>query len=303
MERLVWTSPTIETLRNFQTLPFKGSDTSWVNIFLLRRKYKIEIAVHDDILFRYYHGKGQNRQGYGFPLSGKILDTEKAFRILRQDAAYRGGIKFCLCDEGQKAILSNFFDIEWQSDQGDDDYIYESEKWRDFAGRKYHHLKSRVNLFNRLYPEASYFPIDNAGRLQDALQVAHIWQEEHEKKEIPAEVLDEELHCITEAGKYWQELGMTGGVLYVDKSPVAATMASFLSTDCIDFHFDKAVGQYALAGATVVSRRHFAASNIAQGRQYFNLEEDVNNPGLRQSKETWRPVCKLSKFYGGESLC
>ena len=26
--------------------------------------------------------------------------------------------------------------------------------------------------------------------------------------------------------------------------------------------------------------------------------EDVNNPGLRQSKETWRPVCKLSKYFG-----
>ena len=298
MEKLVWASPTIEALKDFQTLPFRGSDTSWVNIFLLRRKYKIEIAVHDGVLFRYYHGIGQNRQGYGFPLSINNLDAEKAFRILKQDAAERDGIKFCLCDEGQKAVLSNFFDIEWHSDEGDDDYIYEREKWLDFAGRKYHHLKSRVNLFNRLYPEATYFPIDNGGRLQDALHVAYIWQEEHEKKEIPAEVLAEELHCITEAVKYWRELDMVGGVLYVDNVPVAATMASFLSADCIDFHFDKAVGQFASAGATVVSRRYFAASDIAQGRQYFNLEEDVNNPGLRQSKETWRPVCKLSKYFG-----
>ena len=298
MEKLVWASPTIEALKDFQTLPFRGSDTSWVNIFLLRRKYKIEIAVHDGVLLRYYHGKGQNRQGYGFPLLVNNLDTEKAFRILKQDAAERDGIKFCLCDEGQKEVLSNFFDIEWYSDEGDDDYIYEREKWLDFAGRKYHHLKSRVNLFNRLYLEATYFPIDNARRLQDALQVAHIWQEEHEKKEIPAEVLNEELDSITEAANYWRELGMVGGVLYVDNVPVAATMASFLSTDCIDFHFDKAVGQFASAGAVVVSRRYFAASGIAQGRQYFNLEEDVNNPGLRQSKETWRPVCKLSKYFG-----
>lgn len=298
MEKLAWTTPAIETLKHYQRLPFKGSDTSWVNLFLLRRKYKIEIAVQDGVLFRYYHGKGPNRQGYGFPLSVKKIDTEKVFRILRQDAADRDGIKFCLCDEGQKAILSNFFDIEWHSDKGDNDYIYESEKWFDFAGRKYHHLKSRGNLFNRLYPETTYFPIDNARRLQDALHVAHIWQEEHEKKEIPSEVLNEELDSITEAAKYWWELGMVGGVLYVDNSPVAATMASFLSTDCIDFHFDKAVGQFASAGATVVSRRHFAVSDIAQGRQYFNLEEDINNPGLRQSKETWRPVCKLSKYFG-----
>ena len=303
MEKLVWASPTIEALKDFQTLPFRGSDTSWINIFLLRRKYKIEIAVQDGVLFRYYHGKGQNRQGYGFPLSVEKLDTEKVFQILRQDAADRDGIKFCLCDEGQKAVLSNFFDIKWQSGHGDSDYIYEFDKWRDFAGRRYHHLKSRVNLFNRLYPEATYFPIDSVGRLQDALHVAYIWQEEHEEKGMPEEVMDEELNCITEAAEYWRELGMTGGVLYVGNSPVAANMASFLSTDCMDFHFDKAVGQFASAGATVVSRRYFAASGIAQGRQFFNLEEDMDIPGLRQSKETWRPVCKLSKFYGGESLC
>lgn len=301
MEKLVWSPPTIETLRNFRTLPFRGSDTSWVNLFLLRRKYKLEIAAHDGVLYRYYHGKNENRQGYGFPLSAKPLDAEKVFRVLRRDAEERDSIKFCLCDEGQKKMLSNFFTIKWQSNPGDDDYIYEREKWLDFAGRKYHRLKSRVNRFNRLYPEAAYFPIDNAERLRDALHVARIWQEEHEETELPREELDEEQNAITDATTHWRELGMAGGVLYVKGAPVAATMASSLSTDCMDFHFDKAVGQYAVAGATVVSRRHFAASNIAQGRPYFNLEEDMNIPGLRQSKETYRPVCKVPKYFGGES--
>ena len=78
-------------------------------------------------------------------------------------------------------------------------------------------------------------------------------------------------------------------------------MSSFLSNDSIDFHFDKAVSQFAGAGATVVSRRHFAGSDIAKDRLYLNLEEDMNIPGLRQSKETYRPMYKLPKFYGGEN--
>ena len=198
-------------------------------------------------------------------------------------------------------MLSNFFTIKWQSNPGDDDYIYEREKWLDFAGRKYHRLKSRVNRFNRLYPEAAYFPIDNAERLRDALHVARIWQEEHEETELPREELDEEQNAITDATTHWRELGMAGGVLYVKGAPVAATMASSLSTDCMDFHFDKAVGQYAVAGATVVSRRHFAASGISLGRQFYNLEEDMNIPGLRQSKESYRPLLKYPKYYGGVS--
>lgn len=303
MDKLVWTSPTIETLKNFRELPFKGSDTSWVNIFLLRRKYKLETAVHDGVLFRRYHGKSPNRQGYGFPLSAEKLDTEKVFSILRQDAADRDGIKFCLCDEEQKSVLSEHFNIEWDSDPGDCDYIYECEKWHDFSGKKYSRLRNRANMFERLYPASEYFPIDSESRLRDALYVAQVWQEEHKDKSMPGEELDEELNCIMDAVKYWQELGMIGGVLYVDGSPVAAEMASFLSADCVDLHFDKAVSRFAAAGATVVSRRSFAASGIVGDRQFFNLEEDMNIPGLRQSKETYRPAFKLSKYYGGESSC
>lgn len=300
MERPAWMTPTIEALSDFRTLPYRGSDTSFVNIFLLRRKYKLEIAVHDGILLRYYHGKGPNRQGYGFPLAAGELDEKKAFDLIRQDAESRGEIQFCLCDEGQKEIVAKHFDISWQSEAGDNDYIYEADKWIAFSGRKYHHLKYRLNVFNRLYGDAQYYPIDNEKRLRDALAVSDIWQEEHVDRQMPDDELAEEQECINEVVKYWDELGMTGGVMYVNGSPVAMTMASFLSTDHVDFHFDKAVREYALAGATVAARRQFAATNVAKGRPYFNLEEDMNIPGLRQSKETYRPILKLAKYYGGE---
>jgi hypothetical protein len=303
MAKLAWTVPTLDALRDFQSLPFRGSDTSWVNIYLLRQKYRLEIAVHDGVLFRYYHGKTPNRQGYGFPLSAGELDAEKAFGMLREDAERRGGARFCLCDESQRKTVSDFFELEWASDRGDDDYVYEREKWIGFAGKDYQRLRNRMNLFNRLYPGAAYSPIDCRKRLEDALRVARAWQEERQGREMPADELEVEQSSIMDAAEHWQELGMVGGVLYVGGSPVAATMASFLSTDSVDFHFDKAVGPFAAAGATVVSRRNFAASGIAGGRPFFNLEEDVNIPGLRQSKETYRPVLKLSKYHGGLSAC
>lgn len=304
MDKLVWTTPTLDLLKDFRELPFRGSDTSWVNVYLLRRKYGLEIAVHDGVLFRRYHGKTPNRQGYGFPLSANGFDAGKVFELLRQDAESRGGIRFCLCDGEQKEAVSAFFDLEWDSDPGDDDYIYEREKWIGLAGGRYSHLRNRANLFHRTYPGSSWFPIDGTERLQDALRVAQTWQEEHQGlPEMPAADLELEQSCILDAAGHWEELGMTGGVLYVEGVPVATTMASFLSTDSLDFHFDKAVGPYAAAGATVVSRRHFAASGIVQGRPFFNLEEDVNIPGLRQSKGTYRPVLKLSKYHGGKSAC
>lgn len=304
MDELVWTTPSVDALAAFRSLPWKGSDTSWVNVYLLRQKYRLEIAVRDGVLFRYYHGKTPNRQGYGFPLSAAEFDAVRIFRLLERDAEKRGGLRFCLCDERQKETVSAFFGIRWNSDRGDDDYVYERAKWIDFAGAKYHRLRNRANSFDRLYPGADYHPVDGPERLRDALRVAQIWQEEHQGvPEMPAEDLDEEQRCIADAAEHWRELGLTGGVLYAGGSPVATTLASFLSTDCLDFHFDKAIGPFAAAGATVVSRRRFAASGIGPGRPLFNLEEDVNIPGLRQSKETYRPARRISKFFGGPSTC
>ncbi|MBO4266595.1 MAG: DUF2156 domain-containing protein [Lachnospiraceae bacterium] len=298
MDRPAWTTPTIEALNDYRMLPYRGSDTSYVNLFQLRHKYKLEIASHDGVLFRYYHGKNANRQGYGFPLSSDRFDADRIFQMIKNDAKDRGGIRFCLCDEMQKEVISKYFDIDWRTEEGDNDYIYESEKWLTFSGRKYHHLKYKLNHFNRTYDDAEYFPIDSDERLADALRVSEVWQHEHTDKEMPDEDLDLEQSCITEVSKHWHELGMTGGVMYVGGSPVAMTMASFLSNDSVDFHFDKAIGEFAAAGATVVSRRSFVANGIAKGRQFFNLEEDMNIPGLRQSKETYRPMCKLKKYYG-----
>lgn len=190
MEKLVWKSPAIEGLKNFRVLPFRGSDTSWVNIFLLRRKYDLEIAEYNGTLLRFYHGKGPNRQGYGFPLSAGKTDYERIFGLLKKDAQDRGGIRFCLCDESQSEIVSKYFDIEWQTDIGDNDYIYEGGKWLDFRGKKYEHLRNRMNRFNRSYDDVTYHPIDDERRLQDAMHVSQIWQEEHVNNEMPHEDLE-----------------------------------------------------------------------------------------------------------------
>ena len=182
------------------------------------------------------------------------------------------------------------------------DYVYSEQKFSDDLSHCDLAVFADVTDIDGRRQTLRYdFPIDNPQRLQDALRVARIWQEEHQGlEEMSADDLEEEQNCISDAAEHWEELGMTGGVLYVEGEPVATTMASFLSTDTLDFHFDKAVGPFAAAGATVVSRRHLAASGIGRDRPFFNLEEDVNIPGLRQSKETYRPVLKLLKYFGGK---
>jgi len=50
-----------------------GSDASFANVYLLRKKYGTLIAVQDGFLFRYYNGQG-SRRGYAFPLGRMIRE-------------------------------------------------------------------------------------------------------------------------------------------------------------------------------------------------------------------------------------
>ncbi|MBO7131204.1 MAG: hypothetical protein J6V65_03575, partial [Fibrobacterales bacterium] len=66
---------------------FLGSDASFANLFLLRRKYGTLSALRDGFLFRLYRGKG-SRRGYAFPLGPG--DPGPALDLIREDARERG---------------------------------------------------------------------------------------------------------------------------------------------------------------------------------------------------------------------
>ena len=291
MLRLDWRAPSINRIEDDSL----GSDTSHVNLYLLRGKYHIEVAEQEGIYFRRYAGESVNAQGYGFPLSAKPFDVSKAIAALRCDARERGEtLRFCACDERQRKAVDEVCAIHWKSCAGDSDYIYKRESLAKLSGRKLHRKKNHVNHFWRLYPEAAYFPL-TTDRLPDALRVAKQWMDEHGAEEKTAQ---EEWSSIQEAAAHWEQLGMMGGVLYAGGDPVAMTMASVLSSKCIDVHFEKATGVFAADGAFSVVNQCFAASEEASAYIYINREEDLGVAGLRKAKESYQPCLKLEKFYG-----
>ena len=273
-----------------------GNDTSPVNLFLLGDKYGTEVAVKDGILFRYYRGDVLNRRGYGFPISPDGFDGEKVLALLRIDAERRGEpLAFCLCDERQRKFLDEFCNVRWRSFDGDSDYIYKRESLAQLSGKKLHAKKNLVNRFWRLHPDAEYHAIgkENIG---DALVVAERWFEERTEAGEDAD-LKELAHIRTAAG-LWDAMRLFGGVLYAEGVPVAMTMASAVSSQCVDVHFEKAVGAFAADGAFAAINQAFASSEAALPYAYVNREEDMGVPGLRQVKEAYRPAFKVEKYYG-----
>lgn len=289
MIKLNWRTPNIGLPSNFSL----GSDTSPINIYLLRKKYDIEVAELNGILFRRYNGANINRRGYGFPLSANIFDLNKAIRLLADDSQERGeNFSFCLCSEKQYKEIDKFCRVDWKSFGGDSDYIYSRESFARFSGRKFHAKQNLFNRFIKTYDEVKYFNL-TPDLLPDALNIAEKWFSEHENDEN----LQSELSNIRETVDNWEKLDMKGGILYADGEPAAMIMFS-TSEQCIDVHFEKSTNKFAADGAFAAINKFMASSKDLQAYKYINREEDMGIIGLQRSKESYRPDFKLKKYYG-----
>ena len=272
-----------------------GSDSALANIVLLGDKYDTEVAIQDGILFRYYKGKSANRRGYGFPLSADVIDLKNCMELLQEDAKRRGvPFEFCLCDERQKERIDKIADVAWNTTIDDDDYIYSRERLSSLSGRKLQKKRNHVNHFRKKYPAWSYEEIGEHNR-STAFLIASKWLEER-----PEEVEEEKLEndSIAYALENSSRMGMFGGILYVGEEPVAMTLASRISSKCLDVHYEKAIGSYAQDGAFAMINQCFASSESVMQYEFVNREEDMGIEGLRRAKETYDPDIKLKKYYG-----
>lgn len=268
-----------------------ASDASFANIYLLRNKYSTKISRYKDFIIRKYSGKGA-RCGYTFPL-GKG-DIAKALAEIEKDAKECGEcLQFAFITEEQKEVLENAMPARfcYSSDAGDSDYIYLRSELASLSGKAFHKKKNHFSKFVRTYPDYKYYEI-GACNIYDAQKVADAWYYEHLQDEDASQLA--EYKAIKEALENFEELGLIGGIIYVNDSPCAMTIASKINENTVDVHFEKVVGEYALNGGYAAINKLF--SEKLDGVTWLNREEDIGIEGLRKAKLSYRPKIMLKKY-------
>lgn len=268
-----------------------ASDASFANIYLLRNKYSTKISRYKDFIIRKYSGKGA-RCGYTFPL-GKG-DVAKALAEIEKDAKECGErLQFAFVTEEQKEVLENAMPARfcYSSDARDSDYIYLRSELASLSGKAFHKKKNHFSKFVRTYPDYKYYEI-GACNIYDAQKVADAWYYEHLHDEDASQLA--EYKAIKEALENFEELGLIGGIIYVNDSPCAMTIASKINENTVDVHFEKAVGEYALNGGYAAINKLF--SEKLDGVTWLNREEDIGIEGLRKAKLSYRPKIMLKKY-------
>jgi hypothetical protein len=169
-------------------------------------------------------------------------------------------------------------------DRDNFDYLYPREALATLAGRALQRKRNLVNHFVK-HHEYQALPL-TVERTADALAVLENWRKEARDQADYAPARDALLHAA--------EFGLRGAVYYVGQAPAGYTLGEQVAGGTMFVvHYEKAIPD--MKGLYQVINMDFARS-LPATCTLINREQDLGDPGLRQSKLTYRPSAFIKKF-------
>ena len=169
----------------------------------------------------------------------------------------------------------------------------------DLPGKKYSKKRNHINQFKNKYSDYKFEPLC-LENLELARGIEEKWLEEsaaYAQETGGLSDLQAEREIIFRALDNFEVFskvcGMTGGILFVEGVPAAFCVASLLSQNVTDVHFEKCLSAYGRDGGYAMINNQFA--KIAR-TEFLNREEDLGIEGLRKAKLSYYPERVLEKF-------
>ncbi len=265
-------------------LPLKKScEYSFTNLFLWGRQRATFIDGYL-VLFSHF----DRRAVYPFPAGQG--DVRPALDAIIQDARERG-ILCCITGLSQEnmGLLEQLYPgkFTFQCDRDSFDYVYNIDDLADLKGRKYQKKRNHVNKFRSLYPNWCTEEMTEA-HLPRVREMTAQWFDARQKMDPTGNYLLEQ-RALERAFDHFEGLGLDGMVLLDGERIVAFTMASRLSEDTFDLHFEKALED--VEGAYAAINQAFAQHlrNKYPDIRYLDREDDLGLEGLRKAKLSYYP--------------
>lgn len=168
-------------------------------------------------------------------------------------------------------------------DRDNFDYLYSREEMAELAGRKFHRKKNLVNLFTGRYNyQGRPLTLDFQ---KDALAILEEWRAAHPE--------ENDYGAAREALELFEEIQLCGGIYFVEGRPAAYILGEEIARGMFVVHFEKGAGDF--KGLLQFVNRSFA-SILPEKYNIINREQDLGDPGLRQSKESYRPIGFVKKY-------
>lgn len=261
----------------------KSCEYTFTNLYLWGRQ-RATIVEGFLVLFSQF----DRRTVYPFPAGQG--DVRPALDAIIRDAQERG-IPCCITGLSQENItqMEQMYHgkFTFQCDRDSFDYVYNIDDLADLKGRKYQKKRNHVNKFRSLYPNWRTEEMTVA-HLPRVREMTAQWFDARQKMDPTGNYLLEQ-RALDLSFEHFEELGLDGLVLLNDDEIFAFTMASRLSTDTMDVHFEKA--QETVEGAYAAINQAFAQHLRTKypDIRYLDREEDMGLEGLRKAKLSYYP--------------
>jgi hypothetical protein len=258
----------------FQKVESGISEFTFAGLYLFRHAYGYRVSDLGEGR-RVFLGEG--KIGPFFLLPFGLPDPA----VLRDLFSVHGYMK-CVSEDQVDALRGLGYSVE--EDRDNFDYLYSREDLARLPGRKFHKKKNLVSAFVKNYTYEGK-PL-SSDLVPAAIDILERWHAAHEA--------NADYGPAREALDRMEALEQCGGIYFVDGKPAAYSLgeenalgASFI------LHFEKAVPGY--KGLYQFANQCFAAI-LPDKYKVINREQDLGDDGLRQAKESYRPIGFVKKY-------
>lgn len=259
------------------------SEFSFANLYLFRNTHEYEIIETEHGLF--ISGLSYDKKKYLMPMMNPEIAQEGCFDELK--ALLRDGewdFIFPIPEEWLDCFSEDDFNRETSPD--DSDYLFYTDKFKTYPGKKMHKKKNLLNQFLKMH-EPLLVPLTPEVR-DDARAILELWQ-----VTSPQEIAASDYHQCLEALEMQEELGLTGAMAFAEGKPAGFLLGEPLNDDTFTIHFAKADISFKGVYQFLFSR---FANDFCPGYEFMNLEQDMGSEGLRKTKVSYRPDLMAHKY-------
>lgn len=279
IERFVWRSEQ------------QNCDLAFANIFCWQELYRSEVAEFEEQLFFRLRVDGDAELGYMVLPSEEI--SPATVELLRQDAAlHRQPLRLVGLREDDCAHLEQCCPQQFAFDRSRSmsDYIYRREDLARLSGKHYQPKRNHINRFRALYPNHRFERLTPA-HIEECIRLEQCWCQHTDRCREAAIVAERK--AMLRAFSHFEELGLEGGVLYVEDQMVAFSYGSRVNPTTFVVHVEKADTNY--EGAFTMINRLLVES-LDEPILWINREEDLGIEGLRKAKRSYHPDHLVDKY-------
>lgn len=267
----------------------RNCDLSFSNLCSWRFMYNTKFAVIDNFLvFKFWlHG----RVSYMMPVGQGYPEKELIEKMIEDSQLEGEPLRLMGVCQGMKKRLNDILPgkFEFTTNRDYSDYIYLRSDLATLTGKKFQSKRNHINRFKKEYTY-KYVPI-TPDRVQECLYLEAEWCKANDCDKQDG--TGNERQAIVFALEHFEELGLSGGILYANDKIVAFTFGMPINKETFGVHVEKA--DTTVDGAYAMINFEFA-NHIPETFTYINREEDLGIEGLRKAKLSYQPETILEKF-------